>query len=585
MTESAIREAKPNCANCDTPRALHAGLLVLCGLFGALLSTWPHLAGWLQHGEPLWLADYDEISIYLPLGSHAYRQHPAYLSDPTVAEETSTCFTSFPVIPGVLLAHALGIPVIYLGLVWRAIGGLLVGSMGYLLFQSLLQRRWLALLATLWFLCDGGIVQGQVLYVHAKNLVTLLTVPGELGEGQPPQFFPHWRIFNPSLTLPWWLLFLWLTVRAVDKPTSWRVGLAGAAFGLLFYDYFFYWTAGGLGLLLAICLDRKNARTYFLIGLTGTLLGLPAMWSNYQYTRTFATDWMNRTQKFVPIPRFHDILLPRLTIALMALSGCIIFRAQRDLRVLWCLALAGLLLINHQVLTARDVENYHWNYALGPTLAIVCIVILMRWFGLLLSPWVGTVLGVVFLGILVVPAFSLRQAEASRWGQSQMLLKDLRLYRQQTSSYSHPCQPGSVIAGHRHYVEFAMVLEGLRPLDSFALLYSARMSDPEWNERVALNAFTRGLTRSGFIADQERWSQRNIWGNWVHDESKLHRLLGDRLAAYDRIAGEPTAYWNRFGVRYVALIRGTPTQHLGPDWVQVASGPTWEVWERRATAP
>ena len=65
-------------------RTLAAGLL--CVLVGLLLSTLPHLQSWIRLGEPIWVADEDELGLYLPVAAQASVHHPFRLADPVVSD-------------------------------------------------------------------------------------------------------------------------------------------------------------------------------------------------------------------------------------------------------------------------------------------------------------------------------------------------------------------------------------------------------------------------------------------------------------------------------------------------------------------
>src|SRR5689334_6020468 len=54
-----------------------------CVAFGVLMSVLPYALWWPRLGEPVWLADYDEI-YYLQFAGQSYFHHPTYLSDPVV---------------------------------------------------------------------------------------------------------------------------------------------------------------------------------------------------------------------------------------------------------------------------------------------------------------------------------------------------------------------------------------------------------------------------------------------------------------------------------------------------------------------
>ena len=53
----------------------------------------------------------------------------------------------------------------------------------------------------------------------------------------------EWRIITPGLSLAYLLLHIWLVARACARPTPARLLASGAGLGLLFYVYFYYWTA------------------------------------------------------------------------------------------------------------------------------------------------------------------------------------------------------------------------------------------------------------------------------------------------------------------------------------------------------
>ena len=61
-----------------------------------------------------------------------------------------------------------------------------------------------------------------------------------------PLIFRQFRIATPCLTMPYLLLFIGLHACARRVP-SWRRQItSGVGFGLLFYVYFYYWTAAAL---------------------------------------------------------------------------------------------------------------------------------------------------------------------------------------------------------------------------------------------------------------------------------------------------------------------------------------------------
>src|SRR5262249_53039300 len=65
-------------------RAFRAQALppAVCVAAGLLLATLPHLLWWSRLGEPVYIADFDEM-LYLAYSGQAYFNHPTTLGDPT----------------------------------------------------------------------------------------------------------------------------------------------------------------------------------------------------------------------------------------------------------------------------------------------------------------------------------------------------------------------------------------------------------------------------------------------------------------------------------------------------------------------
>jgi hypothetical protein len=558
-----------------------------CIAFGLALAVLPHFIAWVRTGSPIWFADGDDFSLYAPMASQAYHHEATRLADPVVPEGGDSYFASLPVIPGVLLARWCGLGPLSINLVWRCQGGAVVGLLWYLLLRAYVRRPLYAAGLTLVLLADGGVVAGQLGFGQVKPLVRVATLPtGELLNG-PANLLPQWRVLNPALTWPWLLLYVWLLARARQQPRPLRVVLAGLSFGLLFHVYFYLWTGAGLGLMLAMLLDRAAWKQYLAVGVVGLLVGAPALWAGYRFKQTYGTDWMLRSDKFLPIGHFAELLLPRVTIGLLALSLVWVWWRRRDLIYLWALAAAGLVLLNQQLVTGLQIENFHWNLVLGPSLALLCLLLLAGW--LAARPrrsWaVATVLGTL-LAVELAGGLWLRWADATCFAEPQEIATAVRQYlAQRPPGETPPLAGNAVVAGDKFFVDPALIQEDLRPLYQYAVDLSAAVDNQEWDTRVALNSYLRGLDRAGFLAEQNAWLDRIPWGPWAPGRSAAarHARLAGRLAAWDAVVADPAAQLDRFRVRYLALRVGAKADHLGSEWYRLEAGPTWQVWERRPT--
>ena len=105
--------------------------------------------------------------------------------------------------------------------------------------------------------------------------------------------------------------------------------LAALSFGLLYYAYFYFWTAVFAGTVLAWFLDPKGRRLHAQILIVGTLVGLPSLIDNYWIKSSTGTDWLIRTEKFAPLLRFENLMIFRGLLLKYAVVGLWIFRAAR----------------------------------------------------------------------------------------------------------------------------------------------------------------------------------------------------------------------------------------------------------------
>lgn len=585
-------------------RAIERGDLIaaaLCILVGVTLSILPHLVWWSRLGEPVWIADEDDL-LYLSVAGQAYANHPLSLSDPTRVTGGTTMYPWSQFGPAILLTRGLGLSPLRINLIWRVWAGVSIALGWYLLIRHYVGQPWLAAILTVFLLADIGLLSGRLFLNQFWYTALLVSGRGEsIVTGAPvlgnvpilagiPGVCPQWRIITPGLSLAVLLLHLWLVARARTKLTWPRIVAAGIGFGLLFHTYFYYWTAAGLALVLALLLDAGHRRLYFHTGWIGGLIGLPAIISGFLIKQTYSSDWLVRTDHFVPVGRFGHLLIPKVTIALLVITGLALFWLRRkDLIHLWALAAAGLILTDQQLLTGLEIQNMHWLwYISGPALSLLLVLLAAS---LASSPgrahWPR--LAVVGLFALVslhlAIGLALRARESTQNPLCVGIIENYQRYRDQRLHRPEAAAlvPNGVMAGDPAFINLAAILDNQRPLIHYATRFSPSTRTPEWYARIALNAYLRGLDRPAFEAEQRRDLASDVWGPWTRSETRRAESLADRLAAYDEVAADPARAIARFSVRYVALpaSSSSPPRPEG-SWTRIEHGASWDIWEYRA---
>ena len=130
---------------------------VLCALAGAVLCALPHAVWLAKLGEPVWVADQDEL-YYLGVAAQAYGEHPLWLGDPTQGGGHSL-YQGLPLLPGIWIVRLLGVGPALISLVWRCWGGGLAGLAWYGVIRCHRVRPLIAAAAAIVLLTDAGMLE------------------------------------------------------------------------------------------------------------------------------------------------------------------------------------------------------------------------------------------------------------------------------------------------------------------------------------------------------------------------------------------------------------------------------------------
>ena len=578
----ADETATPDGAARPSPSGRAVAVAALaCAGFGLLMAVLPHLIWWPRLGAPIYAADYDEFGLYLPIAAQAYDNHPTYLGDPTRTTPAPSMYPWAQFVPAILAAKALGLGPMGVSLVWRVWTGLSIGLAWFLVVRHFVKRPWASAAIACALAADVGVFSGHVLLRPLRTVYQSLALP----PGPTDALYPthiQWRLITPGLSFAFLWLHVWLLARARDVPSRGRLLASGIGFGLLFHVYFYFWTSACLGLAAAWLLDAGHRRVYFHTGWIGGLIGLPAIVAGAMLKKG-SPEWLHRTDNFLPIARLSELEFPRLAMVVIPVTFAWVLLRRRDLIHLWALTLAGLLLLNHQVVTGLQIQNFHWTYVWGPGVSL--LLVLLTWGELSRRrPWPrGLAWALAALAAFEVGAgLWLRVFEAGRTASTVSALATFQEYRSQRLAPGvAPLEPNAVVAGDDGFVAASSIFENQRCLAHYPAMYSPAIDAAEWSERVALEAFLDGTGRSEFERSEGRKLAEG-WGPWNGDRNPALRAeeLARRLRLYDAIAADPADAIRRYRVRYVGVHTGTP---LLPALRRLAkpvqSGPTWDVWE------
>jgi hypothetical protein len=547
------------------------------------MSSLAYVAWYGVAHSSVWIADADEI-LYTEAASHAYYWHPMYLSDPTFVNGGQDIYSWLQLVPGELVCRAFDLRPIQYGLVLRIFGGLAVGFGWYALVWQHVRRPWIALVGAVFLLTDSGWIITRPFFYQWTTLARVLFARSGEIFAHNPSIHREWRIISPVVVLPFLFLYLWALRRSVENFSRGRVVCSGLAFGLLFFAYFYFWTAAGLALLLGVLVDRARWQTYFHTGWIGCLVGTPELARMLFTRRGQGSEWMQRWDEFVPIPRLSEHGHFLLSAALVVVTLVIVWHFFRRLLYVWCLCAAGFIMIHQQIFTGLQMQNYHWAYLFCPCMILLLVLLTIDVVGRMGTR--GRIAGKILVVVVVLHAVAgvyLRCLEAVRTKDSQRYSRGYQDYERQHDAQEYKSlAAGAVTAGSDDFVQFAMIVDHVTPLAAaYPVLVSPGVSDLDFDRRIALNAYLSGTSREQFEAN-ERWELDHLqYGVELRDTERRAARLASRLAFFDQIASSPSVAIDHYQVRYLAVPAGSPRPAtLKSDWDLLQSGPTWEVWER-----
>ncbi len=571
------------------------GWPALCLIAAVLFAMLPNFWARLHFGSWFWIADHDGW-IYLQVFAHPLAASP------------------YPWLlfgPARLAAHALGWGAARLTLVWNFQAALLTALPLFFLLATLLPetavsgRRGAPLAAglALAFIFDTGVMHYLPL-VRQIGVVWQLTRPPlpaaratALLRLPYPPLLQQWNILSPALWLGYLFLWLALACRAAARPALARRLVAAAALGLLFYVYFYLWTAALAGLLLLAWLDRyrpsetARPRIWLQIAAGGLLAGLPALLLAWRHRPN--PGWLARNGLWVARFR-HEPFHPG-NLLLYGLSLLWLWRRDRNLLPLWTTSFAAWLLFYFSPwLLGRELQNFHWLYVRNPLLYLLWFLLLAR--SARRSAWlqrrplrpalIAVLLAVVASGLFI----RYRQASGSRVSRNAM--RQWRAWQAlpvpRPASLEAGIASSASVAGAPQFVRLAVIRAGWRPLSGDTILLNPQLSSRDWRARAALNLYLlSGPRRSRFHAAIRQWLDREVKIHselpWTWVPSARQRLIRALESDFLRIRRHPRRWLARYQVRLLGLPNSGLKPDLSASWRLFFTNSQWRIWVYKAS--
>ena len=220
-------------------------------------------------------------------------------------------------------------------------------------------------------------------------IVGIGAINGFYENGVAYPFFPFLRRYIPSLAFPFLFAFFACLWNGLQSETKEKQGiysaLASLCFAALVFSYFYVWTAAGavlFGITLFVVLFRtENRRKDFLfLAITGTFCLLAL--APYALLLSNRNETMDKAQLLV-FTRQPDLLrmvevigYVVLTVTALALWRRFTRLEERKVYFIAAFALAPFLVFNQQILTARSLQPFHYEFYVINYVVLLAVVLI-----------------------------------------------------------------------------------------------------------------------------------------------------------------------------------------------------------------
>jgi hypothetical protein len=548
---------------------------------GFAFSFLPFLLWWRSTGHFAYIADKDN-QYFLQLASRLYYGNLLSMRD-VVLMHATTAYQALQFVPAVMLTRILGLSVLEVNAIWHLWAAIALPLAFYVVFLHWLRRPWAAAFCAIVMLVDCGVLTVEPLFIQLMRLY-------QAAVGHLPIFYDgqdlhgQWRIVEPAIGMPVLLLQIFFVSSAVERPQDRKLlGAAGISTALLFYVWFYYWTAAVGALVIAFILDRPARRLYATILGVGLVAGLPAIVDGFTTRSLLSAEGLHRIGYFAPVPRLGFLLLPKFALIALLFTAVWIWRKpNKEGLYLWCLALAALLLSNNHIVTGMDLRAGHWRYVWGSGLSILVLVMAVQLLPdrFRASRWTAVMIASALLLIELAGGTALRVIEVDRSLNEKLVLNGYKKFESQGLRVPQLLPVNAVVAGDEEYSALASIVSGVRPLAGYAAFMGLAIGDREWESREALNAHLEGLSEQDFRSKARDGGRSYGWGESADPQSGA-RVEAGMMHEFAAMKNDPRPGIEMFGVNYVAIQVTRPDpDYLKRGWSLIEAGPYWRIWRK-----
>ncbi len=570
--------------------------LFASALIGLVLAVIPHFASYARYGTFEYLVDNDDVAYLAVARAPYYGDYK--LRDPYSGhwEQVPAPYAWMQFVPLAKLAASLGVPLILSSLMWRVIGGIILGCSLFLLFRRVLActsrpTAW-ALGCAIICLADAGFIQGHLLLRNFTFVPHMLngTTPLPMANA-----IPQYRIVTPLLNLPF-VLLLAASLTLIGRTSFKWVVIGAASLAMCLLLYFYFWTAAAVALgmyliwLLVSANDPSNrARNltharYVAIALVGgAILGAPQVINNWlisadpHYKPILARMLVHPLAPDDP-KRYMYLVNYWVWLKLMIGAIGIFYFRLPGLRLLWCFTLAGYVMANSAIVTGTEFQNFHWSYvhaAMGEVLVLSTLSqVLDRLLGnrrmWLLAIWALPVC-LLLIALVWRPYEALYAPETVNLSR---ILGELRPLKPALASLDTE----SALAGP---FEVNVALLHSRSAQLYNVPYSWTISmvpDTTLHQRHALNGWLQGMDLPTYIktaaTDYDEYTTRPEWQ--ANAVSQVRGEIFQKL-----LDNRQTELQTSYRPNYLILPTSDVAPERGGPWRVVQRSASWTLWARR----
>jgi hypothetical protein len=340
-------------------------------------SDWQGSYSILQGDEPLYSAYTNAL-----LNGRPRRTDPATGEDDIPSRPLPESLFSIQFVPAYLIAAFAKITGVSISTAFIALlplGALTASLSLFWLINTVGNDKHLAAVGVLIVLCFGALAGGQ-------GLVGLLTKPDIRFLG-----LPFLRRYEPVVGFPVFFVFcalIWQAIKARGKrATNTKAVLAGLAFAILVFSYFYLWTAAAAWFACLVCAwavlrpsDRKQiVRTVIMMGVPSVLA-----LSVYGYLLTRLPPSLDKDQvltytHYPDLFRFPEIVgAVILGLAFLATRKKVVSFTDHRMIFVISTALMPFLVFNQQILTGRSIQPYHYEILIANYVVLIGLAMIVR---------------------------------------------------------------------------------------------------------------------------------------------------------------------------------------------------------------